>query len=497
VTDPYDERPYTAHAYAETHPGRIAAAALLAGCEAPPVETARVLELGCGRGGNLLPMAASLPRATFLGVDRSARQIDEARAAANGAGLENIVFERAAFEEMAIADRSFDYVVCHGVLSWIPASARGSLFARIAAALTPRGVAYVSFNVLPGWYERLAARDWLRFGAAALGVTDEGAAGSLRWLGAQVSPELGDYRERLGAVARRLAETGPAYARHEYLAEDHHPLEIRAFLHEARAAGLTYVGDAIPSTVAFELLPEEARARASTLDPAAAQQLVDFVRCTAFRRALLVRSRGDARPREGASTLDPQAIRSLFVASRLVPRAAPAPAAAQESFAEGEWVIQVSDPAARRALHELVTVAPRSLSFADLARRCLGPEVADGDAEALAVELFDVWLATGSLDLRADAPGIVRDPGERPVACAVARWSAANGGVVTSRLHQEVLVPDAIVRWVLARLDGTRTVGEIVREARDLDSTRGATEGEIAALVAASVERLAACAVLV
>jgi SAM-dependent methyltransferase len=494
VTDPYDERPYTAHAYAETHPGRLAAAALLARWEAPSVETARVLELGCGRGGNLLPMAASLPQATFLGVDRSARQIDEARAGASGAGLANVAFERAAFEEMAVADGAFDYVVCHGVVSWIPASARAPLLERIAAALAPRGVACVSFNVLPGWYERLAARDWLRFAASSLGLTDEGAAASLEWLRAQVSPELRDYRERLGAVAHRLGETGPAYARHEYLAEDHHPLEIRAFLHEATSAGLAYVGDAVPSTVAFELLPDEARERAASLHPVDAQQLVDFVRGTAFRRALLVRADGDTRRRVAAPILDPQAIRALFVASRLRPRAAPDPTARQESFAEGEWVVQVADPAARRALHELVTVAPRSLAFTELVRRC---SVQEGAAAALAAELFDVWLATGSLDLRADDPAIVMDPGDRPVACAVARWSAANGGVVTSRLHQEVLVPDAIVRWVLARLDGTRTVSEVVSEARALESTRGATDGEIAALVEASVERLAACALLV
>src|ERR1019366_8853576 len=86
----------------------------------------------------------------------------------------------------------------------------------------------------------------------------------------------GDYRRRLGAVGRRLEEAGPTYAFHEYLAEEHHPQLVGAFLREAAAAGLAYVGDAIPSTVALELLPDEARERAGSLGVADAQQLVDF-----------------------------------------------------------------------------------------------------------------------------------------------------------------------------------------------------------------------------
>jgi SAM-dependent methyltransferase len=493
VPDPYDERPYTAHAYAETHPGRVAASARLSRWEAPPVAKARVLELGCGRGGNLLPMAASLPGATLLGVDRSERQISEARLVAKGAGLSNVTFVRASFDEMVLAEGSFDYVVCHGVLSWIPAVARRPLLERIAVALGPRGVACVSFNVLPGWYDRLAARDWLRFGATA---GEGAAAASLAWLQSQVSPELGDYRRRLGAVERRLEEAGPAYAFHEYLAEEHHPQLVGAFLHEAAAAGLAYVGDAIPSTVALELLPDEARERAGSLGVADAQQLVDFVRCTTFRRALLVRA-GDVAREALDSKLDPRAIRSFYVSSRLRSQEAARAEARQESFAEGEWVVQVANAPARRALHELARVAPGSLAFGELARRSLGPGATEDASSTLALELFDVWLATGGLDFRVDAPAIVSSPGDRPTACPLARWHARHGGIVTSRLHQEVLVPDAIVRWVLARLDGTRTVADLARDARELDKTHAVSDAELARAVAASVWRLAECALLV
>ncbi len=482
--DAYDERPYTEHAYAETHPSRVAAVARLSGWEAAGPSRARVLEVGCGRGGNLLPMAANLPGATFLGVDRSPVQIAHARRVAADAGLRNVTFVDADFEGLDAADGAFDFVVCHGLLSWIPPSGRAALLARIGRWLAPAGVAHVSFNVLPGWYERLAARDWLRFAAASMGVPAEGARESLRWLRDRVSPELADYRRRLDAVARRLDETDPAYVEHEYLAPDHHPLHVRAFLDEAARAGLAYLGDAIPAATALELLPGEARERARPLATADRQQLVDFVLGTPFRRALLVRaSAATARAWEAPAELDPRAFRALHLASRLRPTASPG------TFEEAGQLVQVPAPAVQRALRALAEAAPAPLPFADLARGC-APE----EGEALAAELFDLWLATGSLDPLVDPPALAAAGGL--VACPVARWHAAHGGVVTNRLHQEVAMPDAIVRWVLARLDGTRTQGDLVREARSLDGAGATSDLELRQVIDASLERLAACALV-
>jgi SAM-dependent methyltransferase len=496
--DLYDERPYTEHAYAETHPSRIAAVARLVRWDAPPVAGARILELGCGRGGNLLPMAAGLPQATFVGIDAAAAAIEEARRIASEAGLANVSFVRARFDEMEIAEGAFDYVICHGVLSWIPAIERAGLLARIGRALRGNGVAYVSFNVLPGWYDRLAARDWLRFSVASLGRPAEDAAASLSWLSAELPPEQADARRRLDAVARRLEETGAAYAFHEYLAPEHHPLLVGAFLQEASAVGLRYLGDAIPATTALDMLSAGARERALSLDPIAAQQLVDFVRHTAFRRTLLVRDEAAVHgPWASSPELDSDAIRSLRMASRLRPREPGDPASRQESFGLGDMVVQISDPATRRALHELARAAPQSLAFDDIARRTLPSDASEAARRALGSELFDLWLATGGLDLYDHELAVRSLAGERPAACPVARWHALHGGVVTNRLHQEVLVPDAIVRWVLGRLDGTRTRRDLVREARRLDATAAATDAELQELVHASVDRLVSCGLVV
>ena len=468
--DPYDELPYTDHAYAESHPDRLAVVARLAGWEPPDLATARVLELGCGRGGNLLPMAAALPSATLVGVDRSARQIDEARRIASDAGLSNVRFVADTFE--AIDVTACDFVVAHGVASWIPVASRRSLLAAVARSLAPGGIAYVSFNVLPGWYDRLAARDWLRF------ASGRSELGSLGWLRDRVSPELADYRRRLEAVERRLAQTERAYQVHEYLADEHHPILVKDLLAEAGRAGLRYLGDAIPSETAFELLPGELGETARHLDAADAQQLVDFVRCTAFRRALFVRADTcEARGWRWSSRLKVEALDDLRVASRLRPHAQAA-TGRRERFDGADISVEVDDEAARAALRALAQIAPRSRPLRELAD--------EAGRVRLRTELFDLWLATGAVDLHVHEPPLGDGASARPVGCPVARWHAAHGGPITNRWHQQVELADAPLRPILSRLDGTRTVDEAARDA--------GCSGELAA---AAVAALAASALLV
>jgi len=494
--DRYDDVPYTDHAYAESHPDRLAVVARLSGWEPAPVDRARVLEIGCGRGGNLAPMAASLPRATLVGVDASARQVGDATRVIEGAGLTNVRVVHGAIEAARFDDASYDFIVCHGVFSWVPIATRRALLSGIARWLAPGGVAYVSANVAPGWYARLAARDWLRFATTSLGVASsaDSARASLAWLGGAISPELRAYRAEIEAVRARLAQTDPAYLVHEYLEPEHRPELVTTILAEAGFAGLRYLGDAIPQATAIELLPDDVAARVAGLDVAAAQQLVDFVQNTSFRRMLFVRDDA-ARERRWTSPprLDARAVRRLGVASRLRPREPASAAARSEVFEGPDGAVALIDRGARAALHHLARAAPRAVSWADIARAA----GAQGDAEAaLATEIFDLWMSTGGIDLHAHEPAMTTIVSTRPVACPVARWRAAHGGPITNLWHQEVVLPEALLSSVLARLDGTRTLDELTADAAAWVDLARASPDERRRLVAASAELLAASALL-
>jgi SAM-dependent methyltransferase len=486
--DPYDKHPYTDHAYAESHPDRLSVVARMSGWQPPELENARILELGCGRGGNLLPMAASLPGATLVGVDRSALQIDEAAQIARAARLDNVRLIASPIEELH-PDGAYDFVVCHGVCSWVPPATRAALLEKIAAVLAPGGIAYVSFNVLPGWYERLAARDWLRL------FPGPEPASSLAWLRDAISPEQPDYRRRIDAVVKRLAETEPAYALHEYLAEEHHPQRVSDLLAEATAAGLAYLGDAIPSETALELLAGPVAARAADLDVTARQQLVDMVRCTAFRRTLLVRGLDAlARDFRPPPHLDPRALDALRVTSRLRPHGAADESASTERFdGPGGVALLQTGRGIRRGLHALARAAPHSLAFRELAT------TSASSADELRAELFDLWLASGAVDLHVREPRLRGTLGadRHPLACALARWHAAHGGAITNAWHQEVRLDDPLLRVVLARLDGTRSTGDLARELGESGHTASLDAGARLELAQAAVEALASAALLV
>src|SRR6185312_6025491 len=129
----YDEVPYADDPYPSSHPGHLAVVAILAGLTPAPVESCRVLEVGCARGGNLIPMAVGLPGSSFLGIDSSAGQVAAARSAIEALGLENVAIECRNLVDLGDELGSFDYIIAHGVYSWVDAEARGRILGILAA----------------------------------------------------------------------------------------------------------------------------------------------------------------------------------------------------------------------------------------------------------------------------------------------------------------------------------------------------------------------------
>ena len=149
---------YPPRPFVQTHPDRLATLATLFGLRPAPPARCRVLELGCGVGGNLLPMAAALPDARFVGVDNAEVPIARARALAARLRLENVSFHRMGLEDYEPPEGAFDYVIAHGVYSWVPEPVREALLALCARALSRDGVAYISYNALPGGHLRQMLR---------------------------------------------------------------------------------------------------------------------------------------------------------------------------------------------------------------------------------------------------------------------------------------------------------------------------------------------------
>lgn len=76
----------------------------------PDFKPKRVLDLGCGLGHSLLPVAQAYPEAEFVALDAAAPLLRFAHARAKSMGVHNITFVEANAENVPEADASFDLI---------------------------------------------------------------------------------------------------------------------------------------------------------------------------------------------------------------------------------------------------------------------------------------------------------------------------------------------------------------------------------------------------
>ena len=162
MPDAYDQIRYLSLPRDQSHPAYVSALAMIAGLELPPVKSWRVLELGCGDGSNLLPLAFDYPEGRFLGIDRAREPLEAGRALASDLRLKNLELCAADLMEWR-PDGEFDYIIAHGIYSWVPPEVRAKILQICEKHLKPLGIAFISYNALPGCHFRRFAWDLLRF----------------------------------------------------------------------------------------------------------------------------------------------------------------------------------------------------------------------------------------------------------------------------------------------------------------------------------------------
>ena len=163
TTSTYDDVPYESNPFPQTHPDRLATIASFFGVTPPPVANARVLELGCAAGGNIIPIAVVHPESKVTGIDLSARQIDDGRAVVDALELKNIDLQQKSISDIDPSFGEFDFIICHGVYSWVPDEVQTDILRISKENLAENGIAYVSYNTYPGWHMRGMIRDMMKF----------------------------------------------------------------------------------------------------------------------------------------------------------------------------------------------------------------------------------------------------------------------------------------------------------------------------------------------
>ncbi len=438
-----------------------------------PPESCRVLEIGCSQGGNLIPMALTLPGSTFVGIDLAAQPLLKGRARIEALQLTNIRLEERDILDIDSGFGQFDYIIAHGFYSWVPPQAQDKLLAVCAANLSPQGVAFISYNAYPGSYVRKMLREEILFFTQG-----QGHPGDRVRLG----------KEFLQQIAGSKLESDPLQALfddevqdfiskddgvicHDELTASYHPAYFSGFIEHAGHYQMQFLDEAQPVEIREAEVSAETAAMLRTLsrgERIAFEQFLDFAVCERFRRTLLCH-RGVSLRRD----LGPEQLESLLFSSgaRLLPQnVADQPPGTQVFLSpDGQAKAATNDPNSIAILRHLGEIWPRAEKFAEMPNQ--GPD--------LAPTLYKLYLES-MVELRTHQTAAAGTVSGRPVASPLARIEAESGEFVTTLLHRHVRLADARARRLLTLLDGTRDYDALTTQ---MAAEVGAAEDQIAASV--------------
>jgi len=477
----YDELPYAGRAYWFTHPDHLSVLGRLHGLASARAEGCRVLELGCGDGVNLLSMATGLPDSRFVGVDLGAVHVARGVRRVGELAVANVELLHADIRELGASLGTFDYIIAHGIFSWVSEEVRVALLDVLDRALAPHGVALVSFNAYPGWHDVAPVRRLMRFhtepvaeGAAKLARAREVARWYLARRARLDEEVLGELMVRLHT---RIHHASDAILRHDYLSEHHTCFYFEDFMALAAARGMDFMTNARPGRLrASSFEPEIAEMLRAVPDVVRQQQYIDFLAHTRFREVLLCR-----REREVMRAADLDTFRGLSVEARTASDPWGLETRGEDAIRmeTRQGFVDLIGRPLRIVLSILHHRIPEAVPMEELLAIALPELAAQGEDGGLAAtaegraqleasivrELAELYFKE-LVRLWREPPRLAPQVDERPRTGGLQRMLAAEGPIVPTLSHRDETRSD-LERDVLQRCDGSTTRARLRDELGD------------------------------
>jgi SAM-dependent methyltransferase len=435
-------------------------------------------------------MALALPESTFVGIEVALMATARGQGLVDALGLKNVTLVSQSFESWWPEPESFDYVIAHGVYSWVAQDERDRLLAICRAALSQDGVAYVSYNALPGGHVRQAMRDMLLFHTADLAPELQMKVPQARAL-LQFLREGAPENEQ-GALMRREAERmlaqSDASLLHDQLAPFNDPVYFYEFAAHAARHALQYLAEADFFEMQIGAASEQTvRALMGVENVVRREQYLDFLKGRMFRQTLLCRAEVPI-----DRTPHPEVIERLAVSTQAEPQGEPGADGAQAFAGPTGSMLTTDHPLVIDALKRAASAWPAALWVRDL----LGPDATPEDRRALCDALLRSYAAN-LVALHVHPPRPASTPGDAPQATALARHQARAGETVTNLRHASVRIEDDLGRRLVTLLDGSRDRAALAAELRTylLDQGRPVPE-DLAASLERSLQGLARLALV-
>lgn len=297
----YSELGYKSMPFPYTTPATLEAYAALVGVSAPNPKTARVLELGATYGGNIISQALFNPDATFVGIELSQEQVEKGNEVIANAGLTNVSLIQSDIASIGSEIGTFDYIIAHGVYSWVDDGVKDVLLRLIDEHLAEDGIAYISYNTYPGWHTMDEVRQLMMFSnrdKAQFNHKEKVLHG--KTVGSIVGSQILKYdnlKERnskfLGAL-RSVMQKDEYYVGHDHLEPNNDPVYFYQFNDHLGAHNLAYLCDAdltLSMVCSFDADIADTLDKLALNDHVAQEQYLDFMLDTTFRKSILCKAK--------------------------------------------------------------------------------------------------------------------------------------------------------------------------------------------------------------
>jgi methyltransferase-like protein/ubiquinone/menaquinone biosynthesis C-methylase UbiE len=473
----YDVMPYPSKFFLQTHPDRLATLATFFGMTPAKIENCRVMELGCGNGSNLISHAFNLPDARFVGVDLAENHIVDAKRSATELNLSNVEFHQMDVMEMSVEEfGKFDYVIAHGLFSWVPDFVREKTLALYREFLEENGVGYISYNAFPGAHHRQMVQKMMRFHAQHFDEPLEKvgkAVSFLAFLGENAT-EKEIFAPILQSELKRHFEHDAADIFHDDLSD----LNVAFYFHEfaelLEKNGLQYLAEAELHAMGTQSLSEEAREFIESLDNIVErEQYLDFFRGRIFRQTLFCREEVELNRNPEPSIMNKFRLASSIRALAENPELA---TPKREKFVGMKNVgIEIDHPLTKAALVILGEIWGRTISFPELLQKAkkrietqgFKSENWDEQFYISSAILLQICRGTSLLELHLFQPEAFTEVSEKPKVNRLAIWQLPQANNVLTLLNLDVKIEDEVSRHLLEICDGKHTREDLLRKMRE------------------------------
>ncbi len=479
IEQSYDDIPYESNPFSDTSPSHLASVARLFGLSTIDTTKARVLELGCSSGGNIIPHAVRNPKSEYIGVDLSKVQIDKGQKKINALKLNNIKLKHISISDINADFGKFDYIIAHGVFSWIPEEVQQDILRICSQNLSSKGIAFISYNVYPGWKVKEVVRDAMMLRGSTQNDPYQKLAharGMINFLHEMAVPNS-MMQSLINSEIDLIRNANPYYLAHEYLEHYNQPYYFKDFIAKAEAHDLCYVSEAEVSTIFPSNLGQKVAApllQECGHSQILLEQYMDFVKNRPFRQTILTHKN---RANKINYKIQAEDIKEFEYFGRYSTKLE-----VQGNTADGfdhlplEFTNQrgiklnVSQPIEKAALITISEAAPNSINFRQIvqgAQKRLGSKLPTHND--VICSLLEQLIIKGLIKFTLTPANANSKIDEKPLVEKSVRYDAENQPQVgTANLWHDPLKLELVQQHILPKLDGNHNKEQIVKHVLSL-----------------------------